>query len=147
MSKGPMTTNKGLLFILIFLFVFCIVSLAIGAQLNSTAAFTISGGSLTFFVAIYASEVLGLTITGAHISLQKRVDTLENENKELKKVATALIKSLYTLADSAGRLDGPLEEHKALVSKYLAPISHLIEPNVLEQVTADIAQIDKQRSS
>jgi len=132
MSTRSTATNKRLLFILIFLFVFCIVSLVIGTWLNSTAAFTISGGSLTFFVAIYASEVLELTITGAHISLQKRVDTLENENTELKKVATALIRSLYTLADSAGRLGGHPKEHKALVSEYLAPISHLIEPNVLE---------------
>lgn len=133
--------NKKLLFIPSFLFLFCIASLVAGFCLNSTAAFTISGGSLTFFVVLYAVGILDCKIGGSQITLEKRVDTLEHTNTELQTIVTALFKAFYLLSDAASRLGGPSEQRRKLALEYLQTINHLIAPDVQKQVDADIAKL------
>jgi hypothetical protein len=147
MGENPTAIDRKLIFILSFLFVFCVASLVVGTCLNSTAAFTISGASLTFFVGFFAVGILDYKIGGVQITLEKRVSNLEQENKELQTAATALIKSLYTISKGAEGYGGPSEEHYSLVSEYLKPLGHLIAPNILKEVDADLAKFAGQNNT
>jgi hypothetical protein len=130
--------KKPLTFILSFLLVICVASLIVGAQLNSASAFALSSAALVFFVAIFVVGVLDYKIGGSQVTLERRVGSLEKENTELKTSVTALLKSLYAVADGASRWDGVPKHHHDLIDKYLEPINHLIPLNIKEQVKADI---------
>jgi hypothetical protein len=123
-----------------FLFVLCVASFIAGSYLNSTAAFSLSGLALTFFVGIFAVGVLDYKIGGAQLSLERRVNTLEQENTDLKISVTALLKSIYVMSHGASIWDGPTENHRKLLSEYLQPITHLVPPGTEEQVNADISK-------
>lgn len=133
--------SKPLTFILGFLLVLCVASFIAGYQLNSAAAFTLSGAALLPFVGVFAVGVLDYKVGGSQLTLERRVNSLEKENIELKEVVTALVKSIYVMADGASRWDGPPEHHYDLVGEYLEPIKHLVAPNIKESVTADIAKV------
>jgi hypothetical protein len=139
--------NKPLVFILSFLFVLCIVSFIVGTQLNSTAAFTLAGTALLSFVGIFAVGVLDYKVGGNQLTLERRVNSLEEENTELKESVTALLKSIYVMAHGASIWDGPTEHHNKLISDYLAPIKHLVDPNIQDQVNSDISKLMSPESS
>jgi ribosomal protein S13 len=135
--------DKKLMFILSFLFVICAASFIAAATLNSSTAFMLCLGALTFFVAIFAVGVLDYRVGGTQITLDKRVGTLEHENTELKELVTALGKCFYALSDGASRLGGPSEQHFKLVSEYMKPISHLLTADVRKQVQTDISKFSQ----
>lgn len=132
--------KKSLIFILSFLLLLCVASFIVGTQLNSAAAFALSGAALLPFVGIFAVGVLDYKVGGNQLTLEKRVNNLEQENTDLRESVTALLKSIYVMAHGAGIWDGPTEHHNKLISGYLAPIEHLIDPNIQDQVNADIAK-------
>ena len=139
--------DKKLKFILGFLFLFCVASFIAGVSLNSSAAFALSGASLLPFVGIFAVGVLDYKVGGTQLTLEKRVQGLEQENTELRKSVTALLKSLYVTYHAAGHWDCPTEDHDRLFSEYLLPITHLVAPGVKEQVDADIAKFMQQEKT
>lgn len=132
--------KKQLTFILTFLLLLCAASFAAGVYLNSSAAFALSGLSLTFFAGIFAVGVLDYKVGGSQLSLEKRVNSLELENTDLRESVAALLKSIYVMSHGASCWDGPSDNHNKLVSEYLAPINHLVAPNIKDQVNADIAK-------
>lgn len=132
--------NKPLTFILGFLLVLCVASFIAGYQLNSAAAFALAGAALLPFVGVFAVGVLDYKVGGSQLTLEKRVNSLEKENTELKESVTALLKSIYVMAHGASIWDGPTENHNKLISDYLAPIKHLVDPNIQDQVNADISK-------
>lgn len=133
--------NKPLTFILGFLLLLCVASFIAGYKLNSAAAFALSGAALLPFVGVFAVGVLDYKVGESQLTLEKRVNSLEKENIELKESVTALVKSLYVMADGASRWDGPPEQHYKLVDEYLGPISHLVDQGTKEGVMADIAKL------
>ena len=133
--------DKKLTFILSFLLLFCVSSFIVGTSLNSASAFALSGAALLPFVGIFAVGVLDYKVGGNQLTLEKRVNNLEQENTDLKESVTALLKSIYALADGASRWDGPSDKHKNLVAGYLKPIGHIVPHDTQEQVSADIAKL------
>ena len=132
--------KKSLIFILSFLLLLTVASFIVGTQLNSAAAFALSGTALLPFVGIFAVGVLDYKVGGNQLTLEKRVNNLEQENTDLRESVSALLKSIYVMAHGASIWDGPTEHHNKLISDYLAPIEHLIDPNIQHQVNADIAK-------
>lgn len=134
------TMKKPLTFILSFLLVLCVASFIVGASINSAAAFGLSGVALLPFVGIFSVGVLDYKVGGNQLTLEKRVNNLEQENTDLRESVTALLKSIYVMSHGASCWDGPSDNHNKLVSEYLAPINHLIDSNIQNQVNADIAK-------
>lgn len=132
--------NKPLTFILGFLLVLCVASFTAGIQLNSAAAFGLCGVSLLPLVALYAAGVLGYKVGGSQLSLEATVHNLEQQQEELRKSVSALLKSMHVISHGASIWDGLTENHNKLISDYLAPIKHLIDPNIQDQVNADISK-------
>lgn len=118
----------------------CVASFIAGVQLNSGAAFGLSGAALLPLVGIFAVGVLDYKVGGTQLTLEKRVQGLEQQNTELQKSVTALLKSIYVMSHGASIWDGPTEHHHKLLSEYLLPISHLISQGAKEQADADIAK-------
>lgn len=132
--------KKPLIFILIFLALLCVAAFGAGVHLNAASAFGLSSVALVFFVAIFAVGVLDYKIGGSQVTLEKRIGSLEKENTDLRISVTALLKSLYVMSHGASCYGGPSTNHAKLVSEYLSPINHLIDPNIKDQVNADIAK-------
>ena len=132
--------KRSLIFLLSFCLIVFIASFYVAASKDSTAAYSLSVVSFACFVALYAVGVLGYKIGGNYISLETKVETLEKESTELKQSVTALLKSIYVMAHGASIWDGPTEHHNKLIADYLAPIKHLVDPNIQDQVNSDISK-------
>ena len=132
------STNKPLIFILIFLGVLCVASFIAGVNLNSAAAFALSSLALLAFVAIFAVGVLDYKVGGNQLTLEKRVGTLEKENTELKESVTALLKTIYFVNSPEMPIDGLSAKHHAIIEQYLKPVKHLITEDVEALVNNDI---------
>jgi hypothetical protein len=133
--------DKKLLFILAFLLLLCVSSFVAGVYLNSPFAFALSGAALLPFVLIFAVGILDYKVGGTHLTLEKRVNHLEQESKELRDSVTALLKSIYVMSHGASILGGPTDYHRQLLSEYLHPVNHLVAPGTQDQVNDDIAKL------
>ena len=138
--KKPLTS------ILSFLLALCVASFAVGVYLNSAAAFALSGAALLPFVGIFAVGVLDYKVGGNQLTLEKRVNSLERENTELKEAATALLKSIYVLSHEKTPFDGPSVEQYRLIDQYLSPIKHLVIGDVKASVDSDVQSAHEHRA-
>lgn len=129
--------------ILIFLFLVFLVFGYVGIVRNSTPAYTLAGIALAFFVALWAAGILGYKVGGAHLSLQKEVQTLAQDNKELRIITTTLVKIILTVMDGSYRVSGPADRHEKLTDKYIESISEFLDPDIIEQWNKDISSIHK----
>jgi len=118
-----------------------IASFYVATSKDSTAAYSLSVVSFACFVALYSAGVLGYKIGGNYISLETKVHTLEQESSELKKLVTALFKSIYVVSYAAGHWDCLTETQVKMMEEYFLPIGHLIDPDAKAQADADIARI------
>lgn len=132
--------SKPLIFLLSFLLILCTAAFIAGYQLNSASAFALSGAALLPFVGVFAVGVLDYKVGGSQLTLERRMNSLEKENTELKEVVTALLKSLYALEHGSSLWEGTTDKHYDLVSQYLKPISHLFPSDIKEQVVADMSK-------
>jgi hypothetical protein len=135
------SANKPLIFILAFLLVFSCSSFAAGVYLNSAAAFTLSGAALLPFVGIFAVGVLDYKVGGNQLTLEKRVNSLEKENTELKESVTALAKSIYMVSSENAPAFGFNHASGGLLDKYLAPVNHLINGDIKATVEEDLEKL------
>lgn len=119
-----------LAFMLSFLFLLCVASFIAGVSLNSGAAFWLSSAALLPFVAIFAVGVLDYRVGGSQLTLERRVNSLEEENTELKRSVTALLRSMYVLSSDETPIAGPSKEQYRLIDNYLSPIKHLIDGDI-----------------
>lgn len=133
--------KRSLILLLSFCLVVFIASFYVAVSKDSTAAYSLSVVSFACFVALYSVGVLGYKIGGNYIQLETKVETLEKQNTELKQSVTALLKSLYVVAYSAGHWDCRTETQNKMIEEYLLPIGHLIDPDARAQADADIARI------
>lgn len=127
--------------ILLFLSFLCLSAFAVGTYLDSTAAFALSAAALLPLVGIFAVGVLDYKVGGSQLTLEKRVNSLEQENTELKKVVTALLKSQHVIVHGTSIFAGVTDKHHALISKYLQPIEHLIDEDIKKKVAEDLEKI------
>jgi len=97
--------------------------------------------SLVLFVLVFVAEVLGYRIGGKYLTLEKRLHDIAVAQEEVKLLSIATSQALHVLADGAGRFGGPGDEHKALMKKYLEPVSKHLPKNHLDQVNNDIKQL------
>lgn len=125
-------------FILFFLLISSCISFYYGVALNCSAAFTLSTTSLIGFTAVYCAVVLGYKVGGSQLSLEPRVQDLEQQTEELKKVSTALYKALYVVSSSSYQIGGMTNTQDTLLESYLEPIAHLIEPKAKENAIVDL---------
>lgn len=132
-----------LIFILLFLFLLCVASFIAGVKLDSGAAFALSGAALLPFVGIFAVGVLDYKVGGSQLTLEKRVNSLEKENTELKESVTALLKAIYVLGHAETPIGGPSCEQYNLIDQYLSPIKHLVIGDVKASVDRDITSAHK----
>lgn len=135
--------NKPLIFVLAFLIVFSCASFVAGVYLNSAAAFTLSGAALLPFVGIFAVGVLDYKVGGSQLILERRVNSLEKENTELKESVTALLKSIYVLSHPDSPAAGPSIEQYKLIDEYLQPIQHLVAGDVRGEVSKAVLEAHK----
>lgn len=132
--------NRHLLVLVSFCVAVFVASFYVAITKDSAPAYSLSVVSFVCVVALYAAGVLGYKVGGSQLSLEAKVNNLEQQNTELKEAVTALLKSLYVLEHGSSLWEGTTEKHYALVSKYLEPISHLVSDNVREQVVSDMAK-------
>ena len=133
--------NKSLIFILGVLFIFCVSAFAVGALKNSNAAFVLSGAALLPFVGIFAVGVLDYKVGGNQLTLEKRINDVEVENKELKNAVTSLLEAIYVVARGSSGFGGMLPEHYELIEKYLQPINHQISRNSKDIVIKEVERL------
>lgn len=141
------SVSKPLIFILAFLLVFSCASFTAGTYLNSAAAFTLAGAALLPFVGIFAVGVLDYKVGGHQLTLEKRVNSLEKENTELKESVTALAKSIYMVSSENAPAFGFNHTAGGLLEKYLAPINHLIEGDIKATVEEDLKNLTYPRKA
>tara|TARA_R110001599_G_scaffold171353_1_gene362250 strand:- start:256894 stop:257331 length:438 start_codon:yes stop_codon:yes gene_type:complete len=141
------STKKPLTLILWFLFAFCCLSFVTAAYLNSSGAFTLSGVALLLFIGIFAVGVLDYKVGGNQLTLEKRVNTLEKENTELKDSVTALAKSIYMISSENAPVYGFDHATDGLLDKYFAPVNHLIEGDIKATVEEDLKRLATLKSS
>jgi len=132
-----------LFFIFLFLIIFCIFSFIAGWMLKLSAPFYLSAISLVLLAALFLLEILGYEIGGSHITIRKKIDDLEQQNKELKKILTALYKTMLVYEHGNSIWAGVTDDHHQLINEYLKPIEHFIEINIKEQVKNDLEAIIK----
>lgn len=96
---------------------------------------------LAGMLVLYAIEVLGWRIGGKLVVLEKKVQSLEQADTELKTLATALVKSLYALEAGGKSWKGNSDANYALIRQYLDPVKHLLDGDLQEQAAQDVAKI------
>lgn len=138
-----------LIFVLVLVFVAGVFAFIAGVSLNSGAAFTLAGISLSLFVAIYAVGILGYRAGGGGISLEvdHRLSNLEQSRDELKKVATSLSKALHVVIAKSGGLSGMHNDHVRLIEKYLDEARPFIQEGARELVELEMRPVVKQPAS
>ena len=130
--------DRKLSVLIAFCFVVLVASLWHGFQRDSAPAFTLAGLAFLAFFALYAVGVLGYKVGGSALSLEARIEDVEQSNLELQQVARALAKSLVVISDGAGRYNGPGVAHTEMVNELLKPIEHLLDQNLVNNTAAEI---------
>ena len=133
--------KRALFFLLAFCMVVFMASFFVAVSKESMAAYSLSGASFVCFVALYAAGVLGYKVGGSHISLEAKVEALENENTELKESVTALAKSIYMVSSENAPVFGFKHAPGGLLDQYLAPVNHLIEGDIRATVEEDLKKL------
>ncbi|MBU4609121.1 hypothetical protein IMZ29_00700 [Achromobacter sp. GG226] len=121
-----------------------IAALCLAAYHGSTGAFNFAIVVFVVLAAVVAFAILDIQFSSPHLSLQKRVDMLERENKEIRELAEALLRTQYVFAD-IGRyplMDGPSLMHTQLIERYLDPIRRHLNPTLEEDTFRDIAALN-----
>ena len=127
--------------ILLFLFLIFVIFGYLGVIRASTPAYSLAGIALVFFVPLWAAGILGYKVGGTHLSLEKEVKSLAQDNIELKAITTTLVKILLTVMDGSYRVSGPTKGHEKLADKYIESISQFLDPQIAEQWNKDIADM------
>jgi len=130
--------NRPLFVIISFCLIVFMASFYVAVWRDSTPAYSLAVTSFAFSVALYAVGFLGYKFGGSVVSLEAKVQNLETEASELKKSVSSLLKSIYVLEHGLNFIDGPSAAHYKLVATYLEPISHLVSPDLREQVLTEI---------
>lgn len=128
---------------ILFLFVSTIASFLVAYKANSTPAFSLTIVCFIAFSVIYIVEVLDYKIGGQHLSLEKRINELQVEQKELKNITSSLLKIIYISLDSSRRWGGSQPEHQELLKKHMDSLSKYFESDLEENIQKDLEQIDK----
>jgi outer membrane murein-binding lipoprotein Lpp len=82
--------------------------------------------------------LLGWKVGGSQLSLEKQVNQLAEENKNLEAIVDALIKSTVVMIDGVRLFDGPTPGHIELLGKIMGRVVPLATPGIVDQAIADL---------
>lgn len=136
---NPLRDNKPLVWLLVFCFLVFVASFAVAIWKDAAACYPLAVIAFASLVALYAAGVLGYKVGGSNLSLESKVQVLDQENKQLREVTNTLLKCLLVVVDGAVRLGGPGKLHQAIIDEYLQSIQPLIEQNLQQNVLKEVA--------
>jgi len=117
----------------VFLLIVFAVSCWNSFKVQLAESYYLTGLSLILFVLVFLLVALDYRILGKQISIEPRIEEIENKQKELKEIATTLSKSILLTVYEASRYGGASTEGIKHIENYIKRIEKYVpETNILE---------------